>query len=98
MTKADRYMYQIIQKIFAEGYKDKHPRPRYPDGTPAHTFSINHNSPFVQQCLDSFEDGERARILRMLDAISVHIPFDDILIDSVYTISKNFLNEEASTN
>ena len=32
------------------------------------TFSINHNSPFVQQCLDSFEDSERARILRMLDA------------------------------
>lgn len=43
-------------------------------------FSINHNSPFVQQCLVSFEDGERARILRMLDAISANIPFDDIYI------------------
>lgn len=42
------------------------------------TFSINHNSPFVQQCLDSFEDNDRARILRMLDVISAHIPFDDI--------------------
>ena len=43
-------------------------------------FSINHNSPFIQQCLDSFEDVERVKILRMLDAISANIPFDDIYV------------------
>ena len=42
MTKADKYMYETIQRIDNEGYKDINPRPKYADGTPAHTFSINH--------------------------------------------------------
>ena len=42
MTKADHYMREIIQKIFDEGYKDENPRPKYKDGSPAHTISINH--------------------------------------------------------
>lgn len=42
MTKADRYMYDMINRILNEGYKDINPRPHYEDGTPAHTISINH--------------------------------------------------------
>ena len=42
MTKADRYMFETIKRIEDEGYKDINPRPKYADGTPAHTISINH--------------------------------------------------------
>lgn len=43
MTKADTYMYEDIQYILFNGYKDENPRPHYADGTPAHTLSVNHN-------------------------------------------------------
>ena len=42
MTKADRYMYDMINQIMTEGYTDINPRPKYDDGTPAHTISVNH--------------------------------------------------------
>lgn len=42
MNKADIYMNNLILQIMEEGYKDINPRPKYADGTPAHTFSINH--------------------------------------------------------
>ena len=42
MTRADNYMYSMIKEIQDFGYKDENPRPKYADGTPAHTFSVNH--------------------------------------------------------
>ena len=42
MTKADTYMRMDIEHILANGYKDINPRPKYADGTPAHTYSVNH--------------------------------------------------------
>lgn len=42
MNTADNYMYEAIRHILADGYIDKNPRPHYADGTPAHTYSINH--------------------------------------------------------
>ena len=39
---ADSYMESMIKDIKAYGYKDENPRPHYADGTPAHTFSVNH--------------------------------------------------------
>ena len=39
---ADMYMESMIKDIKANGYKDENPRPHYADGTPAHTFSVNH--------------------------------------------------------
>lgn len=42
MTKADNYMSLLIPQILEDGYKDINPRPKYADGTPAHTISINH--------------------------------------------------------
>lgn len=42
MTKADLYIMQDIEHILKYGYKDENPRPKYKDGTPAHTISVNH--------------------------------------------------------
>ena len=42
MNKADIYMKEAIEKILLEGYLDVNPRPKYADGIPAHTLSINH--------------------------------------------------------
>ena len=42
MTKADNFMKMDIEHILAYGYKDVNPRPKYADGTPAYTYSVNH--------------------------------------------------------
>lgn len=42
MTRADCFMEDMIRHIQKEGFKDINPRPKYADGTPAHTISINH--------------------------------------------------------
>lgn len=42
ITKADKYMVDMINHIKEDGYKDINPRPKYADGTPAHTISVNH--------------------------------------------------------
>lgn len=42
MTKADFYLAMGIQHIKECGYKDENPRPKYKDGTPAYTYSVNH--------------------------------------------------------
>ena len=42
MTKADIYMREAIQNIIENGYLDENPRPKYKDGTPAYTYSVNH--------------------------------------------------------
>lgn len=42
MTKADLYLVSDIHNILDNGYWDEDPRPKYPDGTPAHTISVNH--------------------------------------------------------
>ena len=41
MTKADKYLVHDIHNILENGYKDINPRPKYADGTPAHTISVN---------------------------------------------------------
>ena len=42
MNKADQLTRGVIELVKYCGYKDKNPRPKYKDGTPAHTYSINH--------------------------------------------------------
>ena len=42
-TLADHYMLNDIGNILHWGYKDVNPRPHYPDGEPAYTYSVNHN-------------------------------------------------------
>lgn len=42
MNKADNYMKHDIDNILENGYFDVNPRPKYADGAPAHTLSVNH--------------------------------------------------------
>ena len=42
MNKANEYMRESILHILNNGYKDVNPRPKYADGTPAYTQSVNH--------------------------------------------------------
>ena len=42
MNIADTYLEQLIYLIKDEGFNDINPRPKYSDGTPAYTRSINH--------------------------------------------------------
>ena len=42
INKVSQYMAQNIARIYNEGYKDVNPRPKYSDGTPAYTYSVNH--------------------------------------------------------
>lgn len=42
MNKADKYIYYSINNILKNGYLDTNPRPKYSDGEPAHTLSVNH--------------------------------------------------------
>lgn len=41
---ADFEMAQVIRSTLLHGYKDVNPRPKYADGTPAHTISVNHRT------------------------------------------------------
>ena len=40
--KVENYLKQNIENILNYGYMDENPRPKYKDGTPAHTMSVNH--------------------------------------------------------
>ena len=42
INKADHLMNTSIRHILVSGYKDVNPRPKYADGSPAHTISVNH--------------------------------------------------------
>lgn len=42
ITKGDIYMKELINRVLCNGSKDINPRPKYKDGTPAHTISVNH--------------------------------------------------------
>ena len=42
MRIADKNHKEILERILTEGFADENPRPRYADGTPAHTLSVNH--------------------------------------------------------
>ena len=43
MNKIDKLLKDDINNILQNGYKDENPRPKYKDGTPAHTLSVNQN-------------------------------------------------------
>lgn len=48
MNKADKYYIQNIQNIISEGSWDENPRPKYSDGTPAH-------SRFITQVFEEYD-------------------------------------------
>ena len=48
MNKADKYYFQNLSKIMSEGSWDENPRPKYSDGTPAH-------SRFITQVFEEYD-------------------------------------------
>lgn len=42
MNKADYYAKRDLTNMLNNGFIDENPRPKYSDGTPAHTISVNH--------------------------------------------------------
>ena len=44
MAKADEELVNAINNVLNNGFLDENPRPKYSDGTPAHTLSVNHVS------------------------------------------------------
>lgn len=42
ILKGDTYHKDMLKRILEEGCMDENPRPHYADGTPAHTYFINH--------------------------------------------------------
>lgn len=46
MTKADYLMEDMIHRIQRKGFKDVNPRPKYADGVPATSISVNHTYRF----------------------------------------------------
>ena len=40
---ADEYLKKDIENILSNGQKDRNPRPKYEDGTPAYTYFVTHN-------------------------------------------------------
>lgn len=42
MSTVDIRLVNDIKNILKNGHKDENPRPHYEDGTPAHTYSVNH--------------------------------------------------------
>lgn len=43
MSIADSYQKAMLSRILNEGFLDENPRPKYSDGVPAHTLSLNHS-------------------------------------------------------
>ena len=42
IKNVDEQLKQDIDNILRFGFYDENPRPKYEDGTPAHTLSVNH--------------------------------------------------------
>ena len=72
MTKGDVYTKEILTRILNEGTYDKDPRPKYADGTPAHTLSVNHG-----MCTYDINKGESPLIT--LRPIAVKYAIGEIL-------------------
>lgn len=82
-TKGDFYTKKIINQILEEGSLDRNPRPRWSDGTPAHTISCNHIS-----CTYDLSKGETPIIT--LRPIAIKFAISEILW--IYQDASNDLN------
>lgn len=54
MNKIDSEFIRICNRILKDGKMDRNPRPKYEDGTPAHTLSINHDTMSFDLSKDEF--------------------------------------------
>lgn len=83
-TKGDMYTKEILTRILSdEGCLDKNPRPHYSDGTPAHSYSVNHG-----MCSYDLDKGESPLIT--LRPIAIKSSIGEILW--IYQQESNDLN------
>ena len=75
MKKADKYYIQNIQKIMSEGSWDENPRPKYSDGTPAH-------SRFITQVFEEYDisKGEFPIVRKTYWWVLIKLPVSSMLI------------------
>ena len=83
MTKGDMYTKEIFKRILDEGCLDQNPRPKYADGMPAHTLSVNHG-----MCTYDLTKGETPLIT--LRPIAVKSSISELLW--IYQQGSNDLN------
>ena len=72
MNKADKYYIQNIQKIMSEGSWDESPRPKYSDGTPAH-------SRFITQVFEEYDISKGEFPITTLRNTAIKIGIKEIL-------------------
>jgi len=72
MNKADKYYTQNISKIMSEGSWDENPRPKYEDGTPAHT-------KFITQVYEEYDISKGEFPITTLRPTAIKIGIKEIL-------------------
>ena len=84
MIKADKYLKETIQEILESGNKDVSPRPRWQDGTPAHT-------KFVTQKVFEYDISKGEYPITTLRTTALKGAFYDI--EAIYIKQTNILEE-----
>ena len=84
MNRADKYIYDLMNRILTEGYKDVNPRPHYPDGVPAHTYSVN-------ACLRTYDIGAGEFPICTLRPIAVKTGIKELF--AIYQNQSNKISE-----
>lgn len=84
MNKADKYLKDTLQEILFSGEKDKDPRPRYKDGTPAHT-------KFITQQVFQYDISRGEYPITTLRNTALRAAFYDI--EAIYIKQTNILEE-----
>lgn len=83
INKIDKYFFTITNKILIDGKKDINPRPKYEDGEPAHTLSINH-------CMMQFDLNNREFPIMSIRPVTYKSAIGEILW--IYQDESNDLN------
>ena len=84
MNRADKYIYGLMNRILTEGYKDVNPRPHYPDGVPAHTYSVN-------ACIRTYDIGAGEFPICTLRPIAVKTGIKELF--AIYQNQSNKISE-----
>jgi thymidylate synthase len=84
MIKADKYLKETIFKIFEYGELDKDPRPKWSDGTPAHT-------KFITQEVFSYDISKGEFPINTLRTTALKGAFHDI--EAIYINQTNIVEE-----
>ena len=84
MNKADKYYIQNLSKIMSEGSWDENPRPKYSDGTPAH-------SRFITQVFEEYDISKGEFPITTLRNTAIKTGIKEILW--IYQKQSSYLND-----